>query len=433
MSGARLEFLPGRADLFAIHARNPARYPVLLESASGGDWDMLMALPQEVRLFAASPTQAYEFFTALAQIERHEPDPSLHDIPFRGGWFAFLGYELLHALEPSVPWPTLDSDFPLAALMRIPAAILVDRRHERTAIFGEESGMVDILRAEASHVTRPVCEPGELQIEEEAPQGFLDGVARIHDYIREGDVFQVNLARRWQAHARSPIDARALYQRLREKNPAPFAGLADFGLQQIVSSSPERLVRVTRGIVETRPIAGTHPRSDDPREDHALRERLLAHPKERAEHIMLVDLERNDLGKICAPGTVTVSELMALRTYTHVHHIESEVQGRLRSDIQPADVLKAVFPGGTITGCPKVRTMQIIRELEATPRFAYTGSMGYINHDGDMDFNILIRSFMVHGASLTFKAGAGIVADSDPDRELAETRAKAKGLLRALT
>lgn len=428
-----LEFVAGRADLFALHACNRVRYPVLLQSASGGDWDILFALPEETKRFDTTLSGAQDFFATLGQIERQAREPALQEIPFRGGWFAFLGYELLHALEPSVPWPALGSEFPLAMLMRIPAALLFDRRRGHTLLFGESAEMRACLRADLAKAPPFHGELGKLEIEEEPPQCFLDGVARIQHYIREGDVFQVNLARRWQAHAEQAIDARALYQRLREKNPAPFAGLADFGAHQIVSSSPERLVRVTNGIVETRPIAGTHPRSDDMREDHALRERLRAHPKERAEHIMLVDLERNDLGKICEPGSVAVSALMELRSYTHVHHIESEIRGRLKAEMQPSDVLAALFPGGTITGCPKVRTMQIIRELEATPRYAYTGSMGYVNHDGDMDFNILIRSFMVNGPNLTFKAGAGIVADSDPQRELAETRAKAKGLLRALT
>ncbi|MEN6585747.1 MAG: chorismate-binding protein, partial [Sulfuricella sp.] len=257
------------------------------------------------------------------------------------------------------------------------------------------------------------------------------GVESIKRYIRDGDVFQVNLARRWEARLAKGGSA-DLYAMLRERNPAPFAGLADFGDCQIISSSPERLACIHDAEIETRPIAGTHPRATSPLEDAKLREALIFSTKERAEHIMLVDLERNDLGRICEPGSVRVDELMAVRSYTYVHHIESGVRGRLRAGITPGQVLRALFPGGTITGCPKVRTMQIIAELEASPRAAYTGSMGYINHDGSMDLNILIRTFMLQGEQLSFKAGAGIVADSDPERELAETRAKAKGLLRAL-
>jgi anthranilate synthase component 1 len=270
------------------------------------------------------------------------------------------------------------------------------------------------------------------ELDEEDEQIFLQGVTEIKRYILEGDVFQVNLARQWRARTKNQDSASDIYARLRESNPAPFAGIANFGSHQIISSSPERLATVRSGVIETRPIAGTHPRAPLAEEDELLRRQLIASPKERAEHIMLVDLERNDLGRVCEPGSIEVSELMTVCSYTHVHHIESSVRGSLRENTPPSEVMRALFPGGTITGCPKVRTMQIISELEPSPRYAYTGSMGYLNLDGSMDLNILIRSFMLKGDALTFKAGAGIVADSDPLSELAETRAKAKGLLRAL-
>jgi anthranilate synthase component 1 len=200
----------------------------------------------------------------------------------------------------------------------------------------------------------------------------------------------------------------------------------------VISSSPERLVKVSGRHISTRPIAGTYPRSDDRAQDERWSRDLLRHPKERAEHVMLIDLERNDLGRVCRPGTVRVEELMALESYRHVHHIVSEVCGTLDDGITPAQVIRAVFPGGTITGCPKVRCMEIIAELEGSPRAAYTGSMGYINRDGGMDLNILIRTIVQSGTQLCLRAGAGIVADSRPRRELEETRAKAKGMLRAL-
>jgi anthranilate synthase component 1 len=246
-------------------------------------------------------------------------------------------------------------------------------------------------------------------------------------------VFQVNLSRGWQAEFAEPVSPAALFSRLMQRNPAPFSALLQMDEWAIVSSSPERLARLTReGVLETRPIAGTHTRSEDSAEDDALRDRLQAHPKERAEHVMLVDLERNDLGRVCEPGSVKVAALMEITSYRHVHHIESTIVGRLRAGTSVFDALRAVFPGGTITGCPKVRTMQIIRELEQTPRRSYTGSVGYINRDGSFDFNILIRSFLLRGRELGFRAGAGIVADSVAARELDETRAKARGLLRAL-
>ena len=233
-----------------------------------------------------------------------------------------------------------------------------------------------------------------------------------------------------------------LYDRLRAASPAPFAGLlageTDGTPWAVVSSSPERLVSVRGDVVETRPIAGTRPRfaGDD---DAARIRELVGNPKERAEHVMLVDLERNDLGRVCTPGSVEVDELMTVESYSHVHHIVSNVRGRLRPEVTPGDAIRAVFPGGTITGCPKVRCMQIIAELEGTGRGAYTGAFGWLNRDGDLDLNILIRSAEVEangdagrGATLRFRTGAGIVADSDPQRELDETRAKARGLLKAL-
>jgi anthranilate synthase component 1 len=198
----------------------------------------------------------------------------------------------------------------------------------------------------------------------------------------------------------------------------------------IISSSPERLVSLRGNIVETRPIAGTRPRHSNQLSDQALAKELLDHPKEQAEHIMLIDLERNDLGRVCKPGSIEVDELMTLESWEHVHHIVSNVRGELRDDKSPIDVLRAVFPGGTITGCPKVRCIEILADMEQQARGAYTGSLGYINLDGSMDFNILIRTLVRQGNEITFRAGGGIVSDSIAEKELEETRAKAKGLLK---
>ncbi len=199
----------------------------------------------------------------------------------------------------------------------------------------------------------------------------------------------------------------------------------------MVSSSPERLVSVHGDDVQTRPIAGTRPRFAGDDDAERIRE-LVGHPKERAEHVMLIDLERNDLGRICTAGSVEVDELMSVESYAHVHHIVSNVRGRLRPGVSPGQVIAATFPGGTITGCPKVRCMQIIAELEQTARGAYTGAFGWLNRDGDLDLNILIRTAEVAGSHAAFRTGAGIVVDSDPAKELDETRAKARGLMRAL-
>ncbi|MEW5891715.1 MAG: aminodeoxychorismate synthase component I [Pseudomonadota bacterium] len=428
--------LPGAVDLLALHRRQPKRYPALLQTFGRDGWDCLFAFPERIEV-GFSLAEGQGFFDRLDrqwQAGRQALEPDSAALPFRGGWFAYLGYELLHGIEPSVAPRALTGAFPLYWLARVPAAILTAPDRQTSWLIAEpgREPLLDALRQDVAQAgSGPVPDlgaPGDLQ--EEPAEQFLAGVRRIQDYIRAGDVFQVNLSRRWRLPGRP--DPAALYAALCRANPAPFAGLLDMGDGAIVSSSPERLVRVHDGIAETWPIAGTYPRSPDAAEDARLRAELLAHPKERAEHVMLVDLERNDLGRVCEPGSVQVTELAQVYSYAFVHHIESRVRGRVRAGVGPGQLLAALFPGGTITGCPKVRTMQIIRELEPTPRLAYTGSLGYINHDGSLDFNILIRTLMCSANNIEFSTGAGIVADSVPERELAETRAKARGLLRAL-
>lgn len=429
-------------DLLALHAANPGRYPFLLETGGGDGWQILFAFPQSSLCLPSTALckSARPFLSCLDEAWR-SVGPGMPEseagfpLPFTGGWFIYMGYELLHQLEPSVAIRDVPAGLPVACLIRVPAAVVARKGQSGCFLVAEPEyiSCLEEMRADVANATSWRPEPPLAdQLLEEAPEIFLEGVNKVKSYIREGDVFQVNLSRQWDATLRGAGRAADLYAHLRTKNPAPFGGLANFGAMQIVSSSPERLVRVRNGIIETRPIAGTHPRGESAGDDDAVRETLRAHPKERAEHIMLVDLERNDLGRLCRPGSVEVDELMAIRTYAHVHHIESNIRGRLRVGVTPGEVLRATFPGGTITGCPKVRTMQIIRELENAPRLAYTGSMGYLNRDGSMDLNILIRTFLVRGDQASFRAGAGIVADSEPGRELNETRAKAKGLLRAL-
>jgi anthranilate synthase component I len=269
------------------------------------------------------------------------------------------------------------------------------------------------------------------RIEEEAPSIHIERVRRTQEYIRAGDIYQANPSRPWRIELSKEANIAALYERLCATNPAPFAALARWQGVSILSSSPERLVSVNKGIIQTRPIAGTRPRSRRPGRDEAETAELATHPKERAEHVMLIDLERSDLGRVCEPGTVRVDEFMNIESYAHVHHIVSNVSGRLRPQASPVDVIRAVFPGGTITGCPKVRCMEIIAELEGVGRGAYTGSLGFLGRDGTMDLNILIRTMTVRGRRIDLRAGGGIVADSIPERELEETRAKARGLLAA--
>jgi anthranilate synthase component 1 len=264
------------------------------------------------------------------------------------------------------------------------------------------------------------------------PADFLAAVARVRGHIAAGDVYQANISRRWEGRTAHGVAPWMLYERLRLANPAPFSGLALLGDLAVVSSSPERLLRIRDGRAETRPIAGTRRRHDPRAPEHARRLGLVDNPKERAEHVMLIDLERNDLGRVCEAGSVAVDEFMVVESYAHVHHIVSNVSGRLRPGATPGAVLRAIFPGGTITGCPKVRCMEIVQEVEGCPRSAYTGAMGYMNRDGSCDFNILIRTMCLAGDRLWLNAGSGIVADSVPERELDETRAKAQGMLLAL-
>ena len=255
-------------------------------------------------------------------------------------------------------------------------------------------------------------------------------VERARAYIAAGDIYQANLSCRFDgAYAGSAAD---LYARLRRVNPSPFACLLRSPGLEIISSSPERLVSLHDGGAETRPIAGTRRRGFTSPEDARLGEELLAHPKERAEHIMLLDLERNDLGKVCRTGSVKVDELMALERYSHVTHIVSNIRGELRAGLGPFDLLRATFPGGTITGVPKKRCMEIIEELEPVGRGTYTGSAGYLSVTGDMDLNILIRTFQKFGDEITYQVGAGIVADSVAEREWEECLAKGEALRLAL-
>lgn len=267
-----------------------------------------------------------------------------------------------------------------------------------------------------------------------AREVYLRMVKQAKQYIAAGDIFQANLSHRFTAlSAPSPFK---IYRRLRKINPSPFSAYLELGKIKVASGSPERLVHLKSGpgkkTVETRPIAGTRPRGKDLLEDQKMIRQLYESEKERAEHLMLVDLERNDLGKICRYGSVRVDSLMSLETYSHVFHLVSEVTGELLGGTSPVDVLKALFPGGTITGVPKIRCMQIISELEKKARGIYTGAIGYLSFSGEMDLNIAIRTWVQQNGKMTFQVGAGIVADSDPDLEYQETLQKAAALMNAL-
>ena len=445
--------LPAGLDLLALKRAAPARYPLLLESAAQGGkarWDLLLAGGESgITLTGDGRTRTLagemcdgRFLDVLdalqAELQREVPaatSEGAEKLPFRGGWALYLGYELAGQVEPSLQIPASTGPLPTAAALFCPAAVLRDRSTGEcaaVALPGYEAWL-SLLEADALRLvaTGEPLLPAVEQLSEDNGQEFIDGVTRIHEYLRAGDVFQVNLSRQWRARFASVPSPAALYANLRRSNPAPFAGWLDLPGGSVLSSSPERLLSVRGRLAETRPIAGTRPRFEGDDDAARIRE-LVGHPKERAEHVMLIDLERNDLGRVCEPGSVRVDELMSVESYAHVHHIVSNVSGTLRKDVTAGQAIAAVFPGGTITGCPKVRCMAIIGELELTGRGPYTGAMGYLDVGGDMDLNILIRSLWTDGKDAVFRAGAGIVVDSQADKELAETRAKARGMLRAL-
>lgn len=443
MTGLARE-LTATASLLALHRRFPDRWAFLLASSASagrlGRWSMLLRAADEeaLTLKQADLEVGSRFLHELAERQRRtRTGQGDSRFPFCGGWFVYLGYELAGEIEPRLELPPARDGLPVALVRRCRSALLHDHVEDRYWLVAEDQEELTEALAEARLAgecpSPPVAPSPELALSADPGERFICGVERIREYIRAGDVFQVNLSRGWQAVSESLIDPATIYQALASTNPAPFAALARLPGGTVVSSSPERLVSIDEGgVVQTRPIAGTRPRGRSQEADSRLASELVSHPKERAEHIMLIDLERNDLGRVCRIGSVTVDELMVVESWAHVHHIVSNVRGLLRDDVGATEVIRSVFPGGTITGCPKLRCMEIIAELEQQGRGCYTGALGYLGRDGRMDLNILIRSMVVDDKRISFRTGAGIVADSDPAAELAETEDKARGLLAAI-
>jgi anthranilate synthase component 1 len=438
----------GAIVLQQLQQSNPERYPMLLQSVAGGNalsrWDILLVANGEgLQLIDGCTADLsnnnipLSFLNALDAEFSKQKSAEQSELPFTGGWALYLGYELAGQIENRLRLPDFTGPLPDALALRCPAAVLHDKvSNEFLAIAESESEyLLDAIFTDIQNTLTPKNYPEwpkQSSCAEDEPEQFIRAVRRILDYLKAGDVFQVNVSRAWQMHFENAgAFSHDLYQKLCRLNPAPFAGLLQFKNWSLISSSPERLVSVKNDHVQTRPIAGTRPRIAGDNEQDKISE-LIGHPKERAEHVMLIDLERNDLARVCKPGSITVDELMIVESYEHVHHIVSNVSGQLLPGSTPGQVIAAVFPGGTITGCPKVRCMEIIAELEQTGRGPYTGAMGYLNRNGNMDLNILIRSLWLSGDQLQLRAGAGIVFDSVPEQELQETRAKAKGVLRAL-
>jgi len=369
--------------------------------------------------------------------------------PFAGGAVGFFGYDLVRTVEPlGAPNPD-PLGLPDMALMITDVLLVFDHlRHELTIMscaFADDEGGIDAAyeRAVATigevrerlrgAVPAPeqamVAEPPRFASNMEREE-FEAAVARIVEYVHAGDAFQVVPSQRFSAPA--PVEAFSVYRGLRAVNPSPYMYFLEFGDFQIAGASPEPLVKVQGRRVETRPIAGTYPRGSDEEEDRRLAERLVNDPKERAEHVMLVDLGRNDLGRVCEYGSVRVDELMVVETYSHVLHIVSQVSGTLRGDVGAMDVLRSALPAGTLSGAPKVRAMQIIDELEPVKRCSYGGAIGYLSWNGDLDTAIHIRTVVIKDGQVHVQAGGGTVADAKPANEYNESVNKAKAVFRAV-
>ena len=420
------------------------KYPYLLESSSRGNdknrFSILFYKPE----FTLEKVDG-EFlkkFDKLWNENKVNQDLLFWDdkkLPFCGGWFVYLGYELAKEIEPTLRIPKSPFELPTAFASRVSSALIYDHIDNEIFIVSDDISKFSTITSEIESdlANLPILEEEKISGTVEilfkgSPEEHQMHVKKCIDYIFQGEIFQANLSRLWNFKINKNLRATDIYRQLRKKNPSPFSGLVNHKDSTIISSSPERLVSVNENLLETRPIAGTRPRGSSGIHDIELSKELINSDKEKAEHLMLVDLERNDISKVCEPGSVKVDEMMIIETYAHVHHIVSNIRGSKVKGLSPGSVISSVFPGGTITGCPKVRCMEILGELEKVGRGPYTGSFGYVTHSGNMDINILIRSMLLENQNLFFRAGGGIVADSIPESETLETEAKANGMLKAL-
>jgi anthranilate synthase component 1 len=424
----------------------------LLESAEQGQrvgrWSFIGYKPRRVvRWSLADGGDPYALAAAEASAHRQAPLPGLP--PFAGGAVGFFGYDCVRAVE-RLPEPNPDVlGLPDMALMLSDVIVAFDHlKHEVTILanaYVEEDGGVEAAHARAVESIREVRERlagplprqeahdprPEPQFEPNMPrEGFEGMVSRIVEYVHAGDAFQVVPSQRWSAPV--PMEPFSLYRGLRAVNPSPYMYFLDFEDFQLVGASPEPLLTVSGRHASTRPIAGTRPRGGTADEDRVIAEDLLADEKERAEHVMLVDLGRNDLGRVCVPGSVEVEQFMGVETYSHVIHIVSSVAGTLREDVRAVDALRSMLPAGTLSGAPKVRAMEIIDELEPVKRGAYGGAVGWLSYTGQLDTCICIRTVVVKDGVAHVQAGGGTVADAKPDYEYEESRNKARGVVRAV-
>jgi len=444
----------------AEHGERWGRYsfvgfdPLLVVRSKGGSVSIDGDLPAALRGSVDPGSGLLDTLEALLAVLTAPP---MTGVPLHGGAVGYLGFDVVREIE-RLP-ETVTDDLGLAdAVLSFPRHVIALDHLEQvmtvvtnviTAGLDDEglrAAYADAVGANAAVLAR-ISGPGPRHVPVSPPHrgnrsdlpefrtnmpdgAFIEAVARIKEHIVAGDTFQTVLSQRFSVT--TDVDPFDLYRVLRVINPSPYLYLLDTGEAHIVGSSPEALVQVHDRVVETWPIAGTRRRGADAAEDQELATELLADAKERAEHVMLVDLARNDLGRVCTPGTVEVSQLMEVERYSHVMHIVSAVTGRLRDDVGPVDVLRATFPAGTVSGAPKVRAMELIDELEPSRRGPYAGAVGYLDFAGNLDTCITIRTVVVHDGVAHVQAGAGIVADSVPQSEEQETRDKAGAVLAAI-
>jgi anthranilate synthase component I len=421
----------------------------LLESAEQGlrvgRWSFLGFRPRAMIRLAEQHADPYALVSE--ELARYRIAPLEGLPPFAGGAVGLFGYDLVRSAEPTVGLPNRDdTEVPDLALMVTDVLLAFDHlRHELTVLanvlgegdveraYDEAAAAIgevrERLRGPVPRATAGPRRPPDY-FSNLGPDGYAAAVERAKEYIRAGDVYQVVPSQRWTANC--PVDAFSIYRGLRAINPSPYMYFLDFEDFQIAGASPESLVKASGRHVELRPIAGTRPRARSTEADLERARQLLEDEKERAEHVMLVDLGRNDLGRVCEYGSVSVDELMAIETYSHVIHIVSAVSGTLREGVGPMDAMRATLPAGTLSGAPKIRAMQIIDELEPVKRGPYGGAVGYLSYTGELDTCINIRSALVADGSVYVQAGAGIVADSDPASEAQETEAKAGAVFEAI-
>jgi para-aminobenzoate synthetase component 1 len=417
--------------------------PFLVMSSRGSEVTLIRGQEHEVQ-------HGNPFDTIGKLLDLYKLDYCPAPMPFVGGAVGYFSYDLCHFVEHLPSTAIDDLKLPECYFAFYDVIFVFDHLEGRAYLVAtgfpelEEGQRLKRARMRLEEVknwlytghsviavSRSPAQNEEITLKSNfTPEEYIKAVNRVREYIAAGDVFQVNLSQRFEADLKIP--PYELYKRLRTVNPAPFAGYLNFQGVTIVSASPERFLKVQGDLVETRPIKGTRPRGRDPVEDQSLAQELTHSIKDNAENVMIVDLERNDLGRVCRYGTIKVTELAILETFPTVFHLTSTIVGKLHRDKSDIDLLKATFPGGSITGAPKVRAMEIIDELETTKRSVYTGSIGYLSFNGDLDINIVIRTFIIKEGRAYFQVGGGIIYDSDSEAEYMETLDKAKALVQAL-